>query len=751
MARRFRIRLRRKNKCIRWKKGTCSSTNPPVTTHRSVAPSICPSLLDDGTLLSEGISTNFGDNDLLSCSTTAVPDNATICTNATFNHVGNHQKIAEENKLINDEIINVLSGVTEVLRSDQSPLQEESDTAYFACLMTTLETAEQSELTTTAILYLLSVVIKKVDANVLQKEFDHINTVFMDVLRKYESTNETLLLRSWMKSYAWLLKCQQKENLKSESIMLILKFCNDSRHRVRKSCHGCLESILKSLTTNTVAVHPLTNTVYNYCTTNLEPYALNNDLLTSALISMYRSIIPFVSSENILCVCEYLLKLMPLRSQVIRNQCFQAMHTLFKSDYSHLDSDTNCKLINALYAYQPKNIEVTPLCTWIEVITFAHIRLFRLSIKYGWLHLPKLVNVSVKTLLCENVQICEAVNNSIQLQICNCIGKTIESQQIDKDAFLRYIQEFVNGFNSKFRIVWKFIFARFADLVEIMPVEYFCSIQKYISLVGQMRPNHNSLPNENETRKLIDLIICNSVKIFGPENVISAIPLTFNSVSCQFEPQWLVDIFKSSIENTSLMFFIKFFLPYAIKTQTSNDDKIQAECDIWSLFPAFCRSPTDSHVFPSISKGIGISMVKYAYLQPIILRGLLNLLKSSQKDKVLLKAVRKDAKNFLPILLNIYVGSLNRQDIHNLSYNTIYQLCKIIDCKLNEVYFTNLMQKVDTAQKKATRTLLLELLPCFISKLSAEWRLKLYDISLELIDVSFFIVSLEFTSLEFKC
>ncbi|GCB81642.1 hypothetical protein scyTo_0021868, partial [Scyliorhinus torazame] len=76
------------------------------------------------------------------------------CSNMTFSRV---QRFWESNSAAHKEICAVLAAVTEVIRSQGG---NETETEYFAALMTTLEAVESEE-SVAAIAYLLNLVMKR--------------------------------------------------------------------------------------------------------------------------------------------------------------------------------------------------------------------------------------------------------------------------------------------------------------------------------------------------------------------------------------------------------------------------------------------------------------------------------------------------------------------------------------------------------------------------------------------------------------
>ncbi|XP_073485079.1 RRP12-like protein [Aquarana catesbeiana] len=115
------------------------------------------------------------------------------CTNLTFNKV---QRFWESNSAAHKEICAVLAAVTEVIRSQGG---KETETEYFAALMTTLEAVESAE-SLSAVAYLLNLVLKRVPGPVLIKKFSDTSKAFMDIMSSQATSGSTSALR-------WIVSC----------------------------------------------------------------------------------------------------------------------------------------------------------------------------------------------------------------------------------------------------------------------------------------------------------------------------------------------------------------------------------------------------------------------------------------------------------------------------------------------------------------------------------------------------------------
>ncbi|KAI2556827.1 RRP12 isoform 6, partial [Pan troglodytes] len=164
-------------KLKRWKKGHSSDSNPAICRHRQAArsrffsrPSGRSDLTVDAVKLHNELqsgSLRLGKSEapetpmeeeaelvLTEKSSGTFLSGLSDCTNVTFSKV---QRFWESNSAAHKEICAVLAAVTEVIRSQGG---KETETEYFAALMTTMEAVESPE-SLAAVAYLLNLVLKR--------------------------------------------------------------------------------------------------------------------------------------------------------------------------------------------------------------------------------------------------------------------------------------------------------------------------------------------------------------------------------------------------------------------------------------------------------------------------------------------------------------------------------------------------------------------------------------------------------------
>ncbi|CAG2206387.1 RRP12 [Mytilus edulis] len=140
--------------------------------------------------------------------------NYTECTNVTFNKV---HRYWSSNSALHKEVIAILAAVTEVIKTNDG---NETETEYFAALMTALDTTDDIE-SQAAILYLLSLVIKRVPVAVLRSKFAEVSKKFLDLLAANVDGGSTALVKSLLLSLAGVLRVQDQASWSNTSVQRV--------------------------------------------------------------------------------------------------------------------------------------------------------------------------------------------------------------------------------------------------------------------------------------------------------------------------------------------------------------------------------------------------------------------------------------------------------------------------------------------------------------------------------------------------
>ncbi|XP_072351110.1 RRP12-like protein, partial [Scyliorhinus torazame] len=442
MARSGRLRSGVKPKLKRWRKGQSSESNPESCRHREAARSRFFSraagksdLTVDVLKLHNELQSNslsFGPRETSSaepfveCEDGAPTEKSSAtflsglsdCSNMTFSRV---QRFWESNSAAHKEICAVLAAVTEVIRSQGG---NETETEYFAALMTTLEAVESEE-SVAAIAYLLNLVMKRVPSPVLIKKFSDTAKVFMNLLASQTGAGSTAALRWILSCLSTLLRKQDLAVWSFPSTLQVyhglLSFTVHVKPKVRKEAHRGICSVLKGcdFMFGDLAPphHPAAQSTARFCIKEIEEFGGSGEGTTALhVLGLLKDVLPSFPVSCVKSCCEILLRVMTLNHVMVTACAMQAFHGLFvaKPNSAVLTAELNAQIITALYDYLPNVSDLQPILAWLIVMEKAHINLCRLQGLLCLAHLPRLFSTAVSCLLSPQYQLMAAAADTMK-------------------------------------------------------------------------------------------------------------------------------------------------------------------------------------------------------------------------------------------------------------------------------------------------------------------------------------------------
>lgn len=157
---------------------------------------------------------------------------------------------------------------------------------------------------------------------------------------------------------------------------------------------------------------------------------------------------------------------------------------------------------------------------------------------------------------------------------------------------------------------------------------------------------------------------------------------------------------REGITESTFQFFESHILKWAAKCNQnwkkyrSTDEKRLAHVNellcsqLWGLFPGFCRKPQDMSNFKLVARNLGTVLNSNVHLRAPVLDGLKELMTNADDDGK--EVLANFAKNFLPILFNIYTTKPNgsyESDLRTKTMDVITEYLKITSYdKLSELY-----------------------------------------------------------------
>lgn len=159
-----------------------------------------------------------------------------------------------------------------------------------------------------------------------------------------------------------------------------------------------------------------------------------------------------------------------------------------------------------------------------------------------------------------------------------------------------------------------------------------------------------------------------AIKSLGPEFVLKNIPLREGPETINLDRSWLLPVLKEKITNSNLKYFATEILEMATFCRKKSKELTQANdipgshtydllCNqFWSLLPSFCNHPGDIKDFKLIARVLGSVLKDNPEFRLSVMQALRKLIDCSKDNEEDMLELSRFAKNYLPILLNIYMS-----------------------------------------------------------------------------------------------
>uniref|UniRef100_A0A452V9X5 Ribosomal RNA processing 12 homolog n=1 Tax=Ursus maritimus TaxID=29073 RepID=A0A452V9X5_URSMA len=589
------------------------------------------------------------------------------CTNVTFSKV---QRFWESNSAAHKEICAVLAAVTEVIRSQGG---KETETEYFAALMTTVEAVESPE----------SVSLlppNSVPSPVLIKKFSDTSKAFMDIIVWVC----TMDLR-WIPVLSCLATLLRKQDLEAWSYPVtlqvyhgLLSFTVHPKPKIRKAAQHGVCSVLKGsefmFGEKAPAHHPAAVSTAKFCIQEIEKAGGSKEATTTLhMLTLLKDVLPCFPEGLVKSCSETLLRVMTLSHVLVTACAMQAFHSLFhaKPSLGTLSAELNAQIITALYDYVPSENDLQPLLAWLKVMEKAHINLVRLQRDLGLGHLPRFFGTATTCLLSPHSQVVTAATQSLQEILKECVAPHMASigfvtssasgpaQYVSK--MFRAVEE---GLTYKFHAAWSCVLQLLCVFFQACGKQAHPVMKKCLQSLCDLRLS----PHFPHTAAL-DQAVGAAVASMGPEVVLEAVPLEIDGSeeNLDFPRSWLLPVIRDHVRETRLGFFTTYFLPLATTLKSKAMDLAQAgrtveskiydtlQWQIWTLLPGFCTRPTDvAASFKGLARTLGTAISERPDLRVTVCQALRTLITKGCEAEADRVEVSRFAKNFLPILFNLY-------------------------------------------------------------------------------------------------
>ncbi|KAK9501974.1 hypothetical protein O3M35_012592 [Rhynocoris fuscipes] len=748
----FRKRVNSKGK--RWQKGHSSSSNPSTHKYREAAQSrfFTPiegesNLTQDAVQKHDNIFGNNGEemdeDDLQSFGSKTYKTFDTFAsdwscvTNKSFTGLIRKFRVDSE---MHKNMLAVLAAVTEVIKEKGG---KESSTEYFAALMTSLDSTENDDDSVAAILNLLSMCIKSTPQSVLQLKFSDASRILINLLGKYSLTERVPILRAILGCLSVLLRAQESAVWNSPSTIQILDsvltFITFSKPKIRKSAQYSIVAIVKdSKITGSGLSH-----IAKHCSRLIESITTGSITTTLHVLTLLKEIMHKFPKNELKECCESILKVMTMKNILLTSCGMQALHGMFvnRPEVSCLPPHRNARLINALYHYEPPSDDVQPLQAWLVTMQEAYINLAKIEINLCMANIVKLFRQLTELYRGQRPDVMTAVTYCLQAIIADCISAAAAEHQ-------KFSQPLAEICSILEELITTKIGTALPHILHILSAMFKECGPHCPNLLVPCLKSVAELRDETEFiyKNELENTVGSAIRSMGPLIVIDTVPLKIIPGDRQFKRSWILPVFKYNIKSCTLKCFIDRFLPLAAVCRNEGErlkkinDQIGAvsydllQSQIWALLPSFSAQPSDiSSSFGSLAKTLGGLLSSRKDLRLIILSCLRKLITYSleNESKEDIQTMAKYAKNYLPILFNIYTTKVlgtDEEGARLATLETIKVYLKISEKELTKELFDRAFDKVQNKESdEFVRETVMDLLKALLPYQNIQDVEKLYN------------------------
>lgn len=607
--------------------------------------------------------------------------NWSACSNMSFKKLLNNFRADSQ---LQKDMLAILAALTEVIKEKGGG---QSSTEYFLALMETIE-ATKEEGDTVAAVSLLSMGIKSVPEAVLRKKFSETAQTLLGLLERYAESDNQNVVRSIVGCLSVVLRAQEYSQWKLSSTLKffdgILSFVIHTKPKIRKAAQHAVVAIIhgscfmlppkinedekidgdETAAKPAVKCHPVGGRVARFCVGQFKPENIaNNQTLVLHTLGLLHNALPGFSKEDIKLVAESLLSIMTATNVLIRTNCFQTFHSLFSSKTENLTPTLAGKLLAALYDYRPDRADSKQIIAWLTVLKEGHLFLAKSNLTMCSSALPRFVDVCTRDFWSsERMEVVSSASNSLKDILYECVQPCCEDDEVEKHRVP--IEKILTSITE---VLSSAPFGHASNQVLIILAIAFDIAGKHFgpTLAPALKTLGNRYDPQSSSRIQIEHAVLQAVGSMDTGLVLECIPLAEPSGKIDLDRTWMLPLLREGLNQSRLEIFNSVILKLAYQCYVlwnkfkESDNKHQAHvfelltCQLWGLFPGFCRRPQDIFNFRLIAKTLGTVLNENPDLRAPILDGLKELIPhlESDPDKA---EVGKYAKNFLPRLFNIY-------------------------------------------------------------------------------------------------
>ncbi|EGG16037.1 hypothetical protein DFA_09709 [Cavenderia fasciculata] len=634
----------------------------------------------------------------------------------------------------------VLNAVTDVVKTKNAPIQPAS---YFALIISTLQDGNYQPSQKQDLLKLLSIVIERVSQQLIRNISDTLITMSMKYMTE-EFGNEEIMkpcvvvlgralthsdTQSWqtsehIKAYALLLKCSvdQRSKIRQKALKEVILVLNSSG-----VCgpRGGLIKIVAQVSTN-------------FCRDIFSNITLETMGEAYHALNVSHELVPLLQPSFVSQLMDSIIRLTSLGNSSITPLCYKTIGTLFFRTNQLIGTHIQ-QLIEVLFQFSPSGIDIRSTIAYTELITQAYLHFSRLDKQLCNQHLQNYFTTLMSNFSSDKQDITKVTMDGFKNVIVECINEEMISQatvslknQQFNSPLEKIIETLMEGLKYTYKHSWELILQVISSMFQQLGSQAHPLLDKLLLGV-------DSLGGLQHT---VQQVIASALVAIGARNLLTLLPLNLDAhPDDKTRPNrgFLLQLMKKHLKFSELAAFTDYFLPMSKVLKTKSNECLEDNrlieaknldilyIQVWQLLPGFLTYPVDGDTaFKSIAKTLGTTLQDNEVIRPIVCTGLttmINTLKAARdadqdpiylplhrrhvtmsptRAAAILKTVAGFAKNFLPIMFNIYPSTKN--DIRQYLQACIEAYVSIADATTVNNLFNNIVTKLLEAQKEEEET-----------------------------------------------
>lgn len=666
----------------------------------------------------------------------------TSCTNPTFDAV--HRIWKSGSKMQND-VVAVLAAVAELIKEKGG---DETDVEYFGALLTTLESTsdeEASKLGATA--YLLNLIVKKISKDVLQRYFSRTIQILYNKLSGQVNSDNVTLLKNLVATIGTVLRAQSIATLQQTSTRMVLMSVATLSTHDKPWVRTMARRVLRAVLTDPVSsldngVHPAAAPVAEFAISVLQQYTGKGagNVVPMRILCLLEGIMHKVAHSVFKRLAEAVLRLMACADGTVKCSAMQCLYRVMQRQPSDavLPVETNAQLILAIRDFAPPPSDVAVTAYWMQALGEAHVCLTAKDPAESIRLLPRTFEIFVTFFDLSIKTLAQVTMLVLRRLLERCVQKHASMASYCVDLLEKAVNmSSVTVWTSILRTLAK----AFEECGEAIETD---TLNRTLKTLAQLRESENCF-----CRGELDLTVGAAVRYVGVDRVLRAIPLDVDPdlplAMTELKRSWLLPVLRVNISNASLSMFVRFFLPLAVKLhkKAASVDLTQAKIfaavqhQIWELLPQFLNSAAEfEKYFPELAPVLGSALSERADLRMVVLSSIRSAVRFAQQPDApaeRIEVMRRYAKNYLPILFNMYTLEDHMDDhtekaVHLATLETIRVYVELAPPELINRYIRSAVEKARSDEKSLLKKLhILDVLGALAKRADAEGLGTIFD------------------------